>query len=129
GFERGILRLDHCRTCNLGQERRRLWRLQRFQGAPEQIWLPRSLDQDAAKSLAKSRQGCKHTQRPRLDCSCLAVEVIAQDRAQAADALAIERFEEYALRIKPRDENLAAYIVRDIAGGDANGAVGPVCCR
>src|SRR5204863_6564470 len=53
------------------------------------------------------------------------VDVETQDMAQAAEAGAVERLCKNGLRIEPGNERLRANEMRDRAGGQPNGAVGP----
>src|SRR5882724_2503012 len=50
--------------------------------------------------------------------------MISQTPAQPADALAVQGFREYRLRIEPGDESLRADRVGHEAGGDADRAIG-----
>ena len=84
------------------------------------------MDQDAAKAFAKSSMACEQPKRRSIDRSRRAIEPIPQGCAQGANPLAIDGFGKDGLRIESGDEGLAAHIVRDIAGGNANGAIGPV---
>src|ERR1700756_5602799 len=71
---------------------------------------------------------CEQAQRRGVDRMRRAIEVIAQQPPQAPNPLAIDRLGKRCLWIQPGDEGLAAQVVRDIAGGDANRAIGSVYC-
>ena len=73
----------------------------------------------------EQRSGPEETERRGLHGPGLAIELKIQHVTQAPEAWAVQRLGEHSLRIETRNEGLRADDVRDTAGGEADGAVGP----
>ena len=80
---------------------------------------------DTTETIMEQRAGPEETERRGLDDPRLAIELEAQHMTQPAEAGAIQRLGKHSLRIETGNERLRADDVRDTAGGEANGAVGP----
>ncbi len=80
---------------------------------------------DAAKPVVKRRAAAKQSERGGVDGPCTAVEIEAEQVTQAANPGAVGNFREHALRIEARNEGFRADVMRHVAGGDADRAVGP----
>ena len=72
-------------------------------------------------------RGCQTARRPthrRILRGAIDLEFEHRGRKRR-DTVALDGFRKHGLRIEPGDEGLGADIMRDHAGGDANGTIGP----
>ena len=80
---------------------------------------------DTAKSLVECHVAPEQAQRGNVDSADDAIEPVGEHVAQLANPIAIQRFRESGLRIEAGDERVEANDVRNIASGDADGAIRP----
>jgi hypothetical protein len=127
-IERGLqLRigwLDHRRSGDIRQKRRRPRHLQRLQIASQQIGWLRAMKFDAALAFVKRRTAAEKSKRRCVDGFGGCIKMVAEQLANPADTGTVVGLRKHPLRLEAGDKDFDAEVMGDETGGDANSAIG-----